>query len=95
MALSASRFRIPNGVGLLVLGMATAAWAQDLVFSAKVDKTTVNVGDPINLTVTLSGDLSGVRLPAPTFPDGFAVLARSQSTNFSIRAGAMERSTSR
>ena len=72
----------------------TNAWAQDLAFSARVDKTTVNIGDPINLTLTLSGDVSDVQLPTPEFPEGFAIVARSQSTNFTIRAGATERSTS-
>ncbi len=79
---------------LAAVGTATAAWAQDLAFSAKVDNTTVNIGDPIQLTVSLSGDISGIQLPALEFPEGFAIMARSQATNFSVRAGAMERSTS-
>ena len=76
--------------GLTVL--ACPAQAQDLLFSAKVDKTTVELGNPINLTLTLSGDLADVKLPAQNFPEGFAVAARSQSTNFSLRAGVAERS---
>ena len=76
------------------MGIGVSAWAQDLTLSAKVDKTTINVGEPINLAITLGGDLSGVQVPAFDFPEGFGVLARSQSTSFSIRAGAMERSTS-
>lgn len=75
-------------------GIAALAWAQDLSFSAKVDKTTVNIGDPITLTITLSGDVSDVQLPPPEFPPELAIAGRSQSTNFSIRAGAAERSTS-
>ena len=74
--------------------VAFSAWAQDLTFSAKVDKTTVDIGDPVNLTITLGGDLSGIQIPAFQFPEEFAVLARSQSTSFSVRSGAMERSTS-
>lgn len=70
----------------------TSAWAQDLSFSAKVDKTTVDLGEPINLTIMLSGDVTGVKLPPLQLPEGFAVVAQSQSTNFSIRAGAAERS---
>ena len=73
---------------------ATLVWAQDLSFSAKVDKTTVDVGEPVSLTVTLSGDVAGVTLPALGFPEEFSVAARSQSTNLSIRAGVSERSTS-
>ena len=81
-------------VWLVTFGFTALAFAQDLTFSAKVDKTTVDLGDPISLTITLSGDLSGVALPAPQLPEGFVVAGRSQSTNFSIRAGAMERSVS-
>ncbi len=71
-----------------------SAWAQDLSFSAKVDKTTVDVGEPITLTMTVSGDATGIKLPPPELPEGFVVVAQSQSTNFAIRAGAAERSTS-
>ena len=81
-------------VWILGFGVAAFAFAQDLTFSAKVDKTTVDLGDPISLTITLSGDLSGIQLPALQLPEGFVVAGRSQSTNFSIRAGAMERSMS-
>ena len=83
-------------IAFLIFSVAVAfpAWAQDLTFSARVDKTTVNIGDPIQLTVTLSGDISGVSLPLPQLPEGFSIVARSQSTNFSIQAGAMERSVS-
>ena len=80
--------------GLAVVLVQAAVWAQDVSFSAKADKTTVNLGDPIQLTLTLIGDTEGVELPTPEFPEDFAVAARSQSTNFSIHAGAMERSMS-
>lgn len=81
-------------VWLLLWPLTASAWAQDLTFSAKVDKTSVEIGDPINLVLTFNGDVSGVELPPPQFPEEFVVAGRSQSTNFSIRAGAMERSTS-
>ncbi len=79
---------------LLLLATGSPARAQDLHVSAKVDKTTVNAGEPINLVITLGGDLAGAQVPQWEFPEGFVVLARSQSTNVAIRAGAMERSTS-
>ena len=79
---------------LVTFGIAALAWAGDLSFSAKVDKTSVELGQPINLTIILSGDLTGVELPPLEFPEGFSIAARSQSTNFSIRSGAMERSMS-
>ena len=68
------------------------AWAQDLVVSAKVDHTTVDLGQPITLTLTLSGDVSGVRLPPLEFPEGFAIAGSSRATTFSIRSGIQERS---
>jgi len=68
--------------------------SEELAFSAKVDKTEIDVGSPVTLTLTLTGDISGVEFPEVELPEGLAVAARSQSTNFSIRAGAMERSAS-
>ena len=79
---------------LVVLALGASAGAQDLIVAAKVDKTTVDLGEPINLTLTLSGDVSDVQLPPLNLPEGFIVLGRSQSTSFSIRAGAMERAMS-
>ena len=73
---------------------ALVVWAQDLTVTAKVDKTTVEVGEPISFTLTLSGDVSGVSLPPIRFPEQVAVAGRSQATNFSLRSGAMERSIS-
>lgn len=72
---------------------ATAAAAQDVQINAQVDKTAVEVGQPVTLTITLSGELSGVQLPPPQFPEGLAVAARSQSTSIAVRAGVQERST--
>lgn len=79
---------------LLSCGVSWAAEKQELAVSAKVDKTAVDVGTPITLTLTLSGDLSGVQLPTPKFPDDFQVAAQSQATNISMQGGAVERSMS-
>ena len=76
----------------VTFSIAALAWAQDLTFSAKADKTTADLGEPITLTLTLTGDITGVELPQMQLPEGWAVAAQSQSTNFSIRAGATERS---
>ena len=82
-------------VAVLLVAAASAAPAEEgLSVSAKVDKTAVDAGSPITLTLTITGDLSGAAVPAPTFPDSFEVAARTQATNVSLRAGAMERSTS-
>ena len=75
-----------------VFGVATLAWAGELSVSAKADKTSVAVGEPITLTLTMSGDVTGAKLRQPEWPEGFAVAAQSQQTNFSFNAGVMERS---
>ncbi len=75
------------------VGFAAPAFAQEVAVSAKVDKTTVDVGSPIQLTVTLHGDLAGVQLQPLEFPPKFVVAARSQATNLTFRAGVQERST--
>ena len=79
-----------------VLSVAATACAQsrDVVFSASVDKTTVVLGDPIQLTLTLSGDIAGAELPSVQLPEGFVVVGRSQSTNFALHAGSVEQSVS-
>lgn len=78
--------------GALIVGLCASAWANDVVVSATVDKTNIDVGTPINLTLTLSGDVSDIQVPNLTLPDGFAVVGRSQSSSFSIRGGAVQRS---
>ena len=80
--------------GAFGTGVVVSTQPQDLIFSASVDKTTVVLGDPIQLTLTISGDIAGVALPPLQLPDGFAVIGRSQSTNFSLHAGAVEQSMS-
>src|SRR3989338_1250153 len=78
---------------LAMLMWATVAVAQDTSFSAAIDKTTVNAGDePVALTLTLSGDIGGIEIPVFEFPEGFSVASRSQSSNFSIRLGTIDRS---
>lgn len=72
--------------------VGVGAWAQDLTLSVKVDKTTVALHEPVTLTLTATGDVSNADFSRLAFPEGFAVSARSQATNFSVRAGAMERS---
>ena len=81
-------------LGVWLCGGAWGVGAQELTFSAKVDKTEVQLGDPIQLTVTVSGDIEGIELPAFEFPEGFVVSGRSHSTNFTLRAGKAQRSMS-
>ncbi len=86
--------KLTIGVCLISLSAATVVLADDFSFSAKVDKTTVSIGEPIQLTFTLSGDIAEATIPPLQLPEGFVVMAQSRSTNFSIHAGAMERSSS-
>ena len=80
--------------GVFGTGVVVSTQPQDLIFSASVDKTTVVLGDPIQLTLTISGDIAGVELPPLQLPEGIVVVGRSQSTNFSLHAGAVEQSMS-
>ena len=80
--------------GIIIVGCAALAWAQDVNVSATVDKTTVDVASPIQLTIAISGDLNGLKMEPLALPSGFAVASRSQATNFSIRGGVQERSMS-
>ncbi|MBI4342439.1 MAG: BatD family protein [Candidatus Omnitrophica bacterium] len=77
---------------IAAFSVAALAFAQELTLSAKVDKTTVDAGEPVTLTLILTGALEGANLSELKLPEGFVVAAQSQSTNFSIRAGATERS---
>jgi uncharacterized protein (DUF58 family) len=88
------RLFLVSGVLLLVSDASHRAAAEDLAFSAAVDKTEVAVGSPLTLTLTLSGDIAGVQFPKVDLPEGLAVAAQSQATNFALRTGAMERSAS-
>jgi hypothetical protein len=80
---------------LLFAGIAPAAEPpQELSVSAKVDKTTVEAGTPLNFALTITGDLTGANVPPPEFPEGFEVAGRTQATNVSVQMGAIQRSTS-
>jgi uncharacterized protein (DUF58 family) len=82
-------------LAFLICGAASAAEApQELSVSVKVDKTTIDAGTPLTLTLSFTGDLADATVPTPTFPEGFQVAAQSQATNVSVRMGAMERSIS-
>ena len=76
----------------VLLTLSSSVGADTLAVSAKVDKTVVDLGNPMNLTITINGDTAKVQIPAPSFPEGFEIIGRSQSTNFSIRGSSIERS---
>jgi len=76
----------------VVWGLSTPALAQELHISAKVDKTSVEVGSALTLTVTIEGDFPNAQLGQLEFPKGVRVVAQSRASNVSLRLGAMERS---
>ena len=71
-------------IALAIAGGLAVTEAQELVFSATLDKTTVSLGDPVTLTLTLSGDMADAELPVPKFPGGIVVVSHSQSTQLEI-----------
>jgi len=58
--------------------------AQEIDFSAHVDRSSLSLQEQLILSVTVRGDMAGV--PEPTLPDlpGFTVLSRSQSQSVEI-----------
>ena len=79
---------------LLAVGSRGVVSAEGLSFSAETDKTSISLGSALTLTLTARGDLQGATVNRPDFPDGLLVVARSQASNFSMRGGLLERSTS-
>ncbi|NPV14146.1 protein BatD [candidate division WOR-3 bacterium] len=68
-------------VGLILI----AAYAGELEFTAEVDRTTVGLGEPLQLTVQVRGTNIS-RVPRPQLPalDGFDNIGSSQSQSTSI-----------
>ena len=62
--------------------------------SVQVDRTTVNVGEPLALTITVEGTIQQVELKPVEFPNAFRVIAQSRSTHLSMESGQVKRSIS-
>ena len=84
----------PSGAVLLVAALVCGpVWADAVSLTATLDRPQVDLGQPVTLTLSLSGDLTALKgLPKTPLPDSFQVVAQSQSSNFSVRAGVVERS---
>jgi uncharacterized protein (DUF58 family) len=76
----------------LAAGTVAAEAAGEFSFSAKVDRTSVEIHNPITLVLALTGDVSSVQVPQIEFPDGFSVEGTSRATNFTLQNGTMQRS---
>jgi len=66
----------------------------DLRVSAQVDRTTVEIGQQVVLTIALEGDLAQATLHPFEFPKPFAVVAQQRASNVSIGASGMTRTIS-
>ena len=86
--------RMASLLPLAVCCLNSIAAAADVEFSASVDRTTVGLGEQVELNLTVQAeDMTSAPLPAlPAFPD-FTVVgsSSSQSTNISFMNGQMKR----
>jgi hypothetical protein len=79
---------------VFTLSLGAPAWAHEVKMSAQVDKTAVDLGTQVTLTITVEGDLDHVNLKAWKFPDALPVVAQSRASNVSIGQGQVTRSVS-
>lgn len=78
----------------MVCAVPAPAWAQGVRISAQVDKTTVDVGAQLTLTITIEGDFAQANLKPLELPKVFQVVAQSRASNLSVEAGGVKRSVS-
>lgn len=80
-----------NGIVVLT---GQSVRAQDISFTAGVDKQQVKLGDQITFTLSISGNVQSV--PEPTLPDlsQFGVFSSGRSQNFSFINGRVSSSVS-
>lgn len=62
--------------------------------SAKVDKTSVEVGSQFTLILTIEGEFAKAKLQPFEFPQALQVVAQSRSTDLSVQLGSVKRSIS-
>lgn len=67
---------------------------QTVNISAQVDKTAVDLGSRLTLTITLDGDLAHVNVQDFTLPPGLQIVAQSRASNVSLGGGEVKRSVS-
>jgi hypothetical protein len=79
---------------IIILSLVSTAFADDISFTAKVDRTAVNLDEQITLELLVSGDIQG--LPEPASPEipGFQVYGAGRSQQFSYVNGAVSSSVS-
>ena len=94
--MGAMGFHLPRPSGAVLLAAALVCgpvWADAVSLTATLDRPQVDLGQPVTLTLSLSGDLTTLKgVPKMPLPDSFQIVAQSQSSNVSIRGGTVERS---
>ena len=75
-------------------GERSEAGAPSINISAKVDKTAVDLGNRLTLTITLDGDLTNVNMQDFKLPPGLQIVAQSRASNVSMGGGEVKRSVS-
>ena len=65
-----------------------------ITISAQVDKTAVEVGDRVTLTITVDGELTNVNMQDFNLSDGLRIVAQSRASNVSVGGGEVKRSVS-
>jgi len=82
---------------MLVLGLvfvtSAAAWAQEITFTAQVDRNTISVGEYVKYTLSLGN--SRDRFEAPSFGGMMVVQGPFDNSSFTIINGRMSGTTSR
>jgi hypothetical protein len=82
-------------IGSVPVRAAPLTEAQPQVrISAQVDRTTVEVGGQLTLTITIEGDVQKIGFEPFEFPKAFRVAAQSRATNLSMELGRITRSIS-
>ena len=95
MAAMVSRLHRSGWAFVAALVLCAPVGADDVSLTASLDRPQVEMGQPVTLTLALSGDLTTLKgLPKAKLPDSFQIVAQSQSSNFAIRGGVVERSVS-
>lgn len=68
--------------------------APSVRISAQVDRTTLEVGGQLTVTLTIEGEAAHVELKPVEFPKPFQIIAQSRASNISVERGRLTKSIS-
>jgi len=78
----------------MVFAFSPSALGQEVRVSAQVDKTELELGSPLTLTITIEGDFQTAEFQPFEFPEAFQVAAQRRASNVSVERGQVQRSVS-